>query len=452
MRSLDDALRSVDVFIQDLISILGRHNYLVDIALDTKSELMMITKGVQLGGNKKTITLAALRYSFKRLKINRLRLIPNADIIAFINSNSQASVVAPTLLSLIKSGKSVVVLTTKENIVELIRAKGIETHYIMGLLPKARDYKLIRTISLSNTREKQRLLDFLVSSIPKYSFLMQKFDFYLNRVSPKYAIIGNDLTMEGSLFFRLCERENIKTGGIQHGSMDRTNPRNGEIKVDDLFVYGNKTRLELEAIGINLEKINVTGKPNAKLESNAKKNNPIKVILIANSGIGVLCSEKHHVKIIRSIISLACETPNVNWIFKLHPKDSKRYYKNTADNIEVLNNDDLIERALSNDNLIEKCDLVISGGSTFTLDAVLKGKHVVTLDLLDEFSAVSFVKDRLTTYVDSIDKLKIVVCGLLRKEDPLTVSKSAVEHYFFQVTNPAYSAQHQIAKAIINKI
>lgn len=456
MISLEEANTMVDRFILDLRQIEMEEIYdyrLADLAEHSASELMVIARGtLNIGkiGKKIEGWLGRWKYALKRKKYNGWVPTSQGMVVAFLSDSTHNRATLSPLKVLRDRGVKVQVLTTKEALLSEIRQVGFTAHYCMGVDKSSTEWVKARVHPLMCAPQRQKFFDFLERSEPKYTFLRHYFTNYLRLAKPKYALIGNDLTLEGSLFRECCTQQAVRTGSVQHGSMDSSNPRNAEVEVDDLFVYGKKTFDELEKIGLPSKVMHITGKPGLKFTfDKVESARELKMsVLVGISGKGVLCSEAHHIEIVKGLLEVANHLKEVRWTFKLHPKDSRDYYSPLPPNVEVLTNIDLQRRGTTLDALIEASSLVVSGGSTFSLDAILKGKPVITFDLQHEFAAVPFVVDGLSHYLTTKDELKDFVeqffSGNIRNEMPL----AKIEHYYYKIFNPEYFPEDSIAHYI----
>lgn len=450
MTPLEEAKKAVDDFLVALQKALGVVHPFTAMARNQRSELLAMAIGSLKASQGRESWIDCWKYAVKRWRHNGWAFPSPVQVVAFLNDGTHVRATLPPLKVLRERGVKVQVLTTKESLLEAIRQEGFTAHLCMGIDNALANWAKARAHPAMNTPERQRFFDFLERSESKYRFLQRYFNDYIGRTQPKYALIGNDLTLEGSLFRECCAQQSVRTGSVQHGSMDSSNPRNSEVEVDDLFVYGKKTFEELKKIGLPAKTIQITGKPGLKLsiEKGSLAGEVKKRILVGISGKGVLCSEAHHIEIVKGLLQAARHLEEVKWTFKLHPKDSSDYYSPLPPNAELLTNADLQRRGTTVDSLIEASSLVVSGGSTFSLDAILKGKPVVTFDLRGEFASVPFVVDGLTHYVQDIEALKAFVEQYFKEGSLPAMPTAQIEHYYYKIFEPEYSPEGEIAHYI----
>jgi len=407
---------------------------------------MALLKGNLANVTTDNLIIISIKYAFRRLLLNGINRKKKNQCIVFINSQSQLKISLSSIKELMTKEVGLLVLTTKYPLYKELKTHSIPTKYCMGLWPSTDKYK---GIELEDSESSMYQL--VVKNISKFLHLKWYFKRYIQFSSPKYALVGNDITFEGAIFRDSCKESGIRIGCIQHGSMDYTNPMHSLISVDDLYVWGDVTKESLLKLKIQEKNIQVVGRPSLEYQSTGqiqKSDLKMPFVLIGTSGIGILTSREHHLLIIQVISEIASEFNSINWLFKLHTKDSKEYYKNLPKNVQVLNNTDMKEKGYSNEDLMLHCIFTISGGSTFSLDALSFGKKVITLDLMGEYENVPFVLESITEYVTSKETFKQKVSEL-SKDDFSNSENEGLNRFIFGLGNPNYRAESVIAENIV---
>lgn len=240
----------------------------------------------------------------------------------------------------------------------------------------------------------------------------------IDKIRPKKIVVGYDITKEGRVISNIAKSRNILTFCIQHGSISGE-PLDSIHIVDNYILYGKRAKNYLLKIGNNIKSLKVFGAPyleniliDKKEESSYAKildlNPKKKVVLIAFSGIGH-CTSSHHFYLIHdSLVKLAKSNTDINFIIKLHRKDSeKNYYKifnENAFSIPIINAH-YKNQYVDIFDLIKISSLIITGSSTVAYESILFNKPVLTIDLKNEFKNVDFIDENCTFHVDKSSKL-----------------------------------------------
>jgi hypothetical protein len=449
VKDLNYILKQVNSFVNHIQSEYGETSHLGKVAKLSQSELVALLKGNLRNKPHVNTFKTAIKYAIKRFKLNKNVKWNKCQCVVFINSLSQLKSNKSTIQELKQNGISVVVLTTKESLIKELRPLQIPVVYGMGIWPFP-----VSNQSAQLEGIEAEMMKYLRKSIRKYKHLLPFFWRFIKQSNAKYALIGNDYTFEGGVFRECCKTLGIRTGSIQHGSMDHTNPLHATIRVDDLYVWGEITINSLRKLGVKNTNIQIVGRPSMESSDISKDVEPAfkkPYVLIGTSGIGVLTSKEHHLKKIQILSQLAQEIPSLHWVFKLHPKDSKEYYANVPSNAVVVNNADLKTDGYNNEDVLANCSFVVSGGSTFTLDALQLGKVVITLDLMGEYTSVPFVEEGITEYVTNKETLRNKVKELSENE-LYVLDGRRLNRFIFGLVNPQHKAEELIARKIMKEL
>lgn len=232
------------------------------------------------------------------------------------------------------------------------------------------------------------------------------FYYVTSSLNPKGIFIGNDTTLVGAVVVRLAQRSGIITYSIMHGSIK--NPLWQYSKVDYFFVFGPFDRDLMINRGIAPQKLIVSGSPKLeKFLSKGKNSSDLyEIILIALSGPGHSISLPHHLSILKVFEKLVGEMREEKFVFKLHKKDKKKYYRKLKGfgNVVIIEYGDNSE----NQNIyywIKKSKAVISGVSTSLLEAMYFKRPAISIDLFEELQKEIVVSRKITLNVHNYDEL-----------------------------------------------
>jgi len=275
----------------------------------------------------------------------------------------------------------------------------------------------------------------------------------IDLLQPLKLVIGYDITAEGRFCVKYCNKIKIPTYCIQHGSI-AGEPLDGEHIVDNYILYGDQAKDYLIKIGNKPEILKVFGAPYLNdeiVDAQSKKevfellNLTIthKTILIALSGPGHCTSFEHFNQIVKSLVEYAKQNSDVNLIFKLHRKDSPRNYEAIFSNVDffcpVIESND---KRFPDDIFywLSLVDALITGSSTVALEAMLKGKPVVTIDYKNQYQNIDFIDLHCTYHVTAENELtKTLGIALNTSKDNKinTNAKQYINKYFYTEEKPA---------------
>lgn len=239
----------------------------------------------------------------------------------------------------------------------------------------------------------------------------------INNVKPVGVLVGNDLTPEGRVATQVFKRAGIYTACIQHGDM--TGPIHSRHIVHEFFVYGKRT-LESLPHGVSDTRFLITGAPYlehpGELITKSPKPNSSELraerpyIMVALSGPGNNTSFVHHQQLVEAIFKLADQIKTFLIIIKLHPKDRPAHYAEVGkrypgNHLTIIPHN--ADRSIF--DWLRGSTLLITGASTTALEAMYLGIPVISVDLMNEYSSVPFIKNGATAHVRSYDELEYAV-------------------------------------------
>lgn len=211
---------------------------------------------------------------------------------------------------------------------------------------------------------------------------------------PQLVLVGNPLSMEGTVARRIAQAKNLKTASMQHGEIAPTQSDWAKFGLDLITVWGPGPKERLQRIGLATETVAVTGAPWLDHFSTLKQRPPQspKRILIALSGAGNSVGMAEHKAQVRKLLEAAKELPEYRWSFRLHPKDDPQIYASAPPNAQIVAAADAPD---IHDDL-QKSDLLITVTSTSALDAMLENVQVLTLGRPQGEARPDYVKAEAT--------------------------------------------------------
>lgn len=297
----------------------------------------------------------------------------------------------------------------------------------------------------------------------RFDALKESLENALEILKPHKLVIGYDITPEGRMAVYLCKNKMIPSICIQHGSI-AGEPMDGEHIVENYILYGSKAKDYLVEIGNKQDILKVFGAPylDAKLGYRSERGHVYqaleipkqnKIILVALSGPGHCTTFEHFNQIVKSLVEFAKVNSTINLIFKLHRKDNIKNYQPIFNQIGF--SCPVIESKSTrfpNDIFfwLNISDILITGSSTVALEAMLKGKPVVTIDYQNQYQNIDFIKLNCTYHVSREALLSQTINIALKqnREDDISInSKRFINEYFYTEKKPA---SIRIAEWLIN--
>ncbi len=380
-----------------------------------------------------------------------LKLKPvKADMAVWVADKSHINEVYETCIILGKKGKSVMFVSTKNELLKDPRISGFKTLFIpvpaasvmqeneitecMADLKRAETLAGSFQLNDAETELMAKCLQDWGSTTTRFSKITGSL---LRRMKPEAAIIGYDIPIDGRAFTLVCKKNGVKTFMIQHGSVAVKNGIFSGHKVDHYMVYGELTKSILKDVNCESE-VYVAGPPYLDLVKAKKKadirqqTNRKNRILVAFSGPGHFTTLEHHQLSIKVLTTLVKQMPDTEFFLKFHPKDSLTYYTNLLPYSNVF---DKLPNNNSTDifDWLAHSDLLITGASTVCQEAMIINIPAICLDLLNHYSNVEFIKDKAVYYITSETQLSDTINKLFNGIEDLQIKQNAighVEHFF----------------------
>lgn len=351
------------------------------------------------------------------------------DFLFFINEPTHYNQAIGILKILKKENRSFLVVTNKIKIFKQIQKEDID----VNLIPDNVEYtqksysdlnqnidsyvKQVSSEKILSDSDSKRFSTILKNSSLTFYKYFEYFNSLISKFGPATVVIGNDLSFFGRILASICNERKINSIAIQHGTIPFDAIHKYHL-ANKLFVFGEKSEEVLLSLGIEKERIQITGAPylDSKLfDKNTKKTDKLlkyfklkksdKIALIALSGAGQRTSLKHHKKLIESIKILAGNFPQYRFLIKLHRKDDVKFYSD----LKKLNKNVVVKRkikpAISNDifDWLKISEVLITGNSAVATEAMLMKKPVMTIDLMNEYPFMDFIQERASLHSENVN-------------------------------------------------
>jgi hypothetical protein len=208
----------------------------------------------------------------------------------------------------------------------------------------------------------------------------------LESLRPRFLVIGNPNVLEGRIAIDLARAHGVGTVALQHGSIARGESVWAGCAVDRMLTWGEAGRDELIASGFDAARISVVGSPRMDEVFQKMRERPKgRTILVASSGAGHQVGLDEHLAFIDAIYAAGEQVTELEWVVKLHPKDSPSFYEAAArkhpkaqirlvETIRAKHGSDIFD-------WLEHTAVLITVVSTTGIDAISVGVPVISLQL-----------------------------------------------------------------------
>jgi len=388
--------------------------------------------------------------------------IKHCDYLFFPTNETHLVQQEPVMLELIKSGKRVLMVTTKKRLISKVPS-GVPYFFLSTIFnPFLFRFRKVESQVAPFS------LSFIGHSELRTSVLRFFFQLICRATRAKAIVVGNDLSLEAQVSASVVRTAGGKVYTIQHGAV--SNPIHAFSKVDRFFAFGEQSKKALVSHGMNPSSIVISGAPyltlrNHRVRSIApllhqlgyeQQERPQKICLILLSGHGHSTSLRHQQKVFGALQTAATNMPDVLFLFKLHPKDARANYTeliSKSHSIHFLDNTELIKLELNVFDLMQEAACIVSGASASVLEAMYFSKPVFTIDLEGEYEEIDFIKQRVTRHIQSseqvVDELSLFFCGKLDLADYFRRASLYIGEYYYEGTVPAHEL---ITREILNEV
>ena len=219
---------------------------------------------------------------------------------------------------------------------------------------------------------------------------MEIFRYKILRDDIKCVITSSSVAPEARSILKQASGMGIPTVEIQHG-VTKWAPSYLPVVADAVFVWGKMTKDWYIKHGIESSRIFVTGRFTATRRKNMKGSiddlrqklglslNKKIVLIVTQPAICIdsVTRLKGNIPMVQAIADELIELDNIMMIVKLHPAESLSDY----DNIRVSYSNMLITKHGDAQDYLEVCDVLMVGDSSIAIDAIIKNKPVIYVNL-----------------------------------------------------------------------
>lgn len=368
----------------------------------------------------------------------------------------------PVFESLKKLNKDFIIATNRSLIYENVKDSfpSIFLPKKVTLLPSNLEQKMLKCIQLlfstysqqANTTLPLRFMQQRIEAeLNGLVNLYHQFEELIHYLKPSKVFVGNDSTLEGRLMTFLARKQaNLKSYCLMHGSVSGE-PLDTYHQVDCFLTYGQVSFDDLVRNGMDPARLKVSGAPymdqflfkgesdihpvlKAKLGLSSDK----PYVLITNSGPGHSTSHAHYQTTLDAIFRLHEAIEGIQWVIKLHRKDSLANFKNILSTYPE-NSIHIIEHhtegfPTSIFEWLQGATCLLTGCSTVAIEAMTLDIPVITMDYMNEFRHVDFIDQKATIHVTNYEELHNAMSTLLSDIDQykpiLAKAKEFAQHYF----------------------
>jgi len=231
---------------------------------------------------------------------------------------------------------------------------------------------------------------------------------------PDLVIVLGEVSSLRKILVRKCKERNIPTLFLQHGAF-------GEdtifdiIIADKIAVQGNFTKKILLKMGCNPKDIVITGQPRYDLLANRKFDkdkvfkefdlNPNKKLVLLTTQPMRFWGGEGKEALIRGVLLAMKELTQYQLLIKLHPMEEKEYNfyaritKEIGVDAKIVYDADIYE-------LINACDVMVTGFSTTVFEAVILDKPVITINLTHKPDLMPYAESGIAVGVSRVEDIK----------------------------------------------
>ncbi|MCK6546326.1 capsular biosynthesis protein [Myxococcota bacterium] len=258
----------------------------------------------------------------------------------------------------------------------------------------------------------------------------------LQERKPDVLSVGNPCTLEGAVGVHAASSMGIPSLALQHGDYSQAHAEWARSDVTMITAWGEAPAATLVKLGVTRERIIITGAPWADalhVAEKVRRAGPRRV-LVALSGAGHAVGLPEHTSHVRRIVEASRALPDVELVFRLHPKDKRDLYERMMR--ELPGSKGVIVEGRSAPPIhdeLPKFDALLTVTSASAMDAMLHGLPVVTLARAPGEVSPAFVEAGTTTRVDADEDLATVLRRVLGDgQDPETRARARawVARYF----------------------
>jgi hypothetical protein len=235
---------------------------------------------------------------------------------------------------------------------------------------------------------------------------------------------GDDCDYRARVYFLSARKEGIPTLLIQQGLASYKTVDFMHLSTDRVAVIGEESLKELSGLGVERERMIITGRPGfddlVKEDGNEKVVDPFKMgktskyILFTSQPfvVGAFKSLQSRNKIIENIYSLS--SPDMPIMVKPHPGEDMRLHRKLAKKYPYTI---LANKESDTNQLIKQCEIFMTCSSTTALQAMIAEKLIIIINLEGCSEHTPYYQIGATLRVDSPDELVRILRYALDNRD-----------------------------------
>ncbi|MFZ6011467.1 MAG: hypothetical protein ACOYXT_14050 [Bacteroidota bacterium] len=409
-----------------------------------------------------------LKYHIKFARYRSLRPVDARDKVIFFPTDiTHLRQILPIAKELAEIGHSPLFVTTKATLVEKIKKENFAVRLIFpALFGPALPLADRGSIELEWLTEELWTI-FTRSLLSNLPYIVSVIDYCTSMCSsrPAFLFVGNDIIRDARTAVTIFKHYSRPTFAIMHGNMTGDNPLHRNLIVDEYFLFGDLYIEEFDRLGFPKEKLHVVGSPGydeALREQGIKKDEVLKplnlnttlpVVLVALSGPGHALGEEEHIAVLQQLFSLIRRLSHAyNFIVKLHTKDKLEYYEPLLSegvlNTIVVDAQHLFGK-YSILNWLKISDILLTGGSSSCLEAMLSKVPAVSFDPFRKLDSFNFIQSGAVAYCTDLDRLEYNLVDLTgttgQRQMLIGKGMAYIEKLFYQIDGNA-------AKRVVGKL
>lgn len=188
----------------------------------------------------------------------------------------------------------------------------------------------------------------------------------------KLVIVDYDRTFAMSAVVLAAKSKGIKTVTLIHSTINTVYGYHPFL-AEYIWCWGEIQKKQLQSMGLDENRISIVGNPVVEVERPFLRNKNAQI------NIGVVL-DRHNYNFISFLNSLMadCKRSSFHFMFKKHPMSLNTEF----DEKDLhFSNFEVFPSNLTNKDFLEKCDIIITKGSTMSYEAPMNNKPVLLLDL-----------------------------------------------------------------------
>lgn len=338
-----------------------------------------------------------------------------ADVIIFVNAISHVTTIAPLIKELKKQKTRFLVIANGNGAQSKARDLKISYNAFEEYFGLARErfeqekkIFLFKFRAIEKTKEVRSIKNKFLALVLRTVAEMETLKYIIEKEKPRLFIVLNELEMFGRTIVGIAKSKRIKTLYLQHGAIAE-HPSYVKLYANKMAAWGNEAKKIMIGLGSKASDITVTGNPSydqliswkvdrdyiyKKLGLDTRKG----VVVLATQPAGFEVSKENNIKVAKSVIKAVESFPNKQLLLKLHPDEYGFLYAKIikgmkAKNVRICKHH-LVNYKINIFDVLSICDLLITQFSTTAMEAMIKNKPVVTINLTGKPDMMAYAKSK----------------------------------------------------------